>query len=305
MLQSTPHFPPLVRYNMKQIKRIPFVNKALPQSHFDLVKIEELLGRKMSHDPTKLHRVDFYALMIITSGQGYHTIDFTDYKYQKGVVLTIRKDQVHKFFRTGDTQGTLIIFTEDFILNFLENNYAKKSLQVFNEVLGSPKVQVDESAFNEIAQLVTYMENEYRTLRDPHSSGILRSFLHILLAKLYRFKSHEDKLIHKKKYLQDFIDFQKLVEEKCFQTKRVMDYAQELGFSTKKLNMVVQSIVQKPAKLFIDEILVLQIKRLLINSQLPVKEIAYLAGFDEPTNLFKFFKRYSESTPEAFRKAYQ
>ena len=83
-----------------------------------------------------------------------------------------------------------------------------------------------------------------------------------------------------------------------------MDYAKELGFSTKKLNMVVQSIVQKPAKVFIDEILMLQIKRLLFNSQLSIKEIAYVSGFDEPSNLFKFFKRYNQSTPESFRQAY-
>ena len=218
---------------MEDIKRIGYLNRTLPASHFDMVKIEELLEREMSHDPTKLHRVDFYVLMIVTAGQGYHTIDFTDYKYKQGVVLTIRKDQVHKFFRTGDTAGSLIIFTEDFILNFLKNNDARKSLQVFNEVLGSPKIQVDESGFNDIIQLVTYMENEYLDVSDKYSSGILRSFLHILLAKLYRFKSNEQEAIQSKKYLQDFIDFQDLLEERCFQTKRVKDYAQELGFSTK------------------------------------------------------------------------
>lgn len=289
---------------MEEIKRIGFFNKTFPQSHFDMLKIEELLQRDMGHDPTKLHRVNFFILMIITSGQGYHTIDFTDYKYEQGVVLTIRKDQVHKFFRTGDTKGSLVLFTEDLILNFSKNTNSKKSLQLFNEILGSPKVKVDDPGFNEISQLVGFMENEYLNFRDSYSSDILRSFLNILLTKLYRYKSHENALIQNKKYLQEFIDFQELVEARCFQTKKVMDYAKELGFSTKKLNMVVQSIVQKPAKLFIDEVLILQIKRLIINSQLSIKEIAYLSGFDEPTNLFKFFKRYTGSTPEGFRQAY-
>lgn len=290
--------------NMEEIKQISFTNKTLPTSHFDLVKIEELLRRDMDHDPTRLHRVNFHVLMVITAGQGYHTIDFTDYKYQKGAVFAIRKDQVHKFFRTGDTQGFLIVFTEDFILNFLKDNDAMKSLQLFNEILGSPKVLVDESGFQDVIQLLKHIEDEYVHVRDTYTTGVLRSLLHILLTKLYRFKSHEESAVLGKKYLQEFILFQQLVEEKCFETKKVMDYADELGFSTKKLNMVVRSIVQKPAKIFIDEILILQIKRLLINSQLSIKEIAYLAGFDEPSNLFKFFKRYTESTPEAFRQAY-
>ena len=289
---------------MKEIQRIEFINRTLPTSHFDIVRIEDLLQRDMDHDPTKLHIVNFHILMIITSGQGFHTIDFTDYTFHPGMVLTIRKDQVHKFFRTGDIRGFLIIFTEDFILSFLNDDQTIKSFQLFNEALVSPKIQLDESGFQNICHLVKYVENEYLTVRDEYSSGILRSFLHILLTKLYRYKSHENASILGKKYLQDFVAFQNLVEQNCFQTKKVSDYADELGYSTKKLNMVVQGIAHKPAKIFIDEILILQIKRLLINSQLSIKEIAYLAGFDEPTNLFKFFKRYTGSTPESFRQAY-
>ncbi len=289
---------------MKNIKRIFFENQTLPTSHFDIVRIEDLLQRDMDHDPTKPHIVNFHILMIITSGQGFHTIDFTDYKFSRGMVLTIRKDQVHRFFRTGDTRGFLIIFTEDFILSFLNDDQTIKSFQLFNEVLGSPKILLDESGFLNLNLLVDYIENEYRTIKDEYSSGILRSFLHIILTKLYRYKSHENATILGKKYLQDFVAFQTLVEQNCFRTKKVIDYAEELGFSTKKLNMIVQGIAHKPAKIFIDEILILQIKRLLINSQYSIKEIAYMAGFDEPTNLFKFFKRYTDSTPESFRQAY-
>lgn len=287
------------------IKRIKFDNRKVPRSHFDIIKIEDLLRKDLDHDITKLHRVNFYILLIVTFGQGYHTIDFTDYKYQRGVILTIRKDQIHKFFRTGDTQGYLVIFTEDFIVSLLEENEAQKSLQLFNELLGIPKVKVDQGDFFDISHLVNYIENEYLTVQDEYSSGIIRSLLHVLLTKLYRYKTGENPSILTKKYLQEFLAFQHLVEQKCFSTKTVKDYAEELGFSTKKLNMIVQSIVQKPAKTFIDDILILQIKRLLINSGLSIKEIAYATGFDEPTNLFKYFKRHTGSSPESFRQAHK
>ena len=289
---------------MKQVKRVEFVNKSFPESPFDLVRIEELLKRDAENDHTKLHRVNFYVIMIITAGQGYHTVDFEDYTYQEGVIFIIRKDQVHKFIRNNDTKGFLVVFTEDFILNFLIDNYTQKSFQLFNEIMGSPKLEFDQSGFNDIVQLINHVEKEYVYIRDAHSLSILRSLLHILLAKIYRFKSGTDGTALRKKYVQEFVDFQGLVEEKCFQTKKVMDYAQDMGISTKKLNMIVQSIVQKPAKLFIDEILILKIKRLLINSDLSIKEIAYIAGFEEPSNMFKFFKRYTRITPESFRQRY-
>jgi AraC-like DNA-binding protein len=50
---------------------------------------------------------------------------------------------------------------------------------------------------------------------------------------------------------------------------------------------------------------ILRIKRQLIHSSLTVNEKAYQAGFDYPTNLYKYFKRFNELTPEAFRKKYQ
>ena len=49
---------------MEEIKRISFNNTTLPTSHFDIVKIEDILDRTMDHDPTKLHIVNFHVLMV-------------------------------------------------------------------------------------------------------------------------------------------------------------------------------------------------------------------------------------------------
>ena len=103
--------------------------------------------------------------------------------------------------------------------------------------------------------------------------------------------------------MSEFLDFQKLVENHCFETRKVSDYAAKMGFSTKTLNNVVQSVVTKSAKTFIDEIVIIQIKRLLINSSMTIQEIAYTSGFDEPTNLYKYFKKYVMTSPEVFRQA--
>ena len=66
-------------------------------------------------------------------------------------------------------------------------------------------------------------------------------------------------------------------------------------------NTVTKSIVNKSTKQFIDEINTKLIKRLLINTKLSVKEIAYQSGFEETTNFYKYFKRQTQTTPEQFR----
>lgn len=287
---------------MRNIKQIEFQNSNVPKSHFDLLRLEELMSRNLASPITEIHKVNFYQIFFVTNNSGQHHIDFTDYKYKKGDVLTVRKDQIHRFYQSK-AQGFILLFTEDFIVSYLEKLEALKSLQFFNEVLGNPKVKLSNSVYEEILLLIQKIEHEYFKVDDEYSLGIIRSSLHIIITKLYRAKARQQKSISEKKYLAQFIAFQNLVEQKCFETKTVQDYANELGCSTKTLNNVSHSIVHKSAKAFIDEIVIKQIKRHLLNTTLSIKEIAYEAGFDEPTNLYKYFKKFAGTTPELFRQA--
>ncbi len=290
----------------KIIKQIKFENKTNPKSYFDIVPIEELLSRELDHDIFKNHIVKFYVLFVVTDGEGYHTIDFTDYKYQKGTVLLVRKDQIHKFFRSTNVKGYLLVFTEEFILGHLNNLEASKSLQLFNELLSFPKIElgVENEEFADFITLVRHIGFEYK-IKDEYSVGITRSALHIMITKLFRIKSKKVQFSGNKKYLGEFLSFQEMVEKNCFESKKVIDYAREMGFSTKTLNNIVQTVVHKSAKTFIDEIAIMQIKRLLISTNQPIKEIAYTAGFDDTANFFRYFKKYVGSSPEVFRQAHQ
>lgn len=290
---------------MKQkIKHIKFDSLKGNALQFDFLRIEDLLRRKiLDHSPKELHLVEFFMIVLITEGKGAHTIDFIDYPLQAGDILTIRKDQVHKFIES-DLKGYVLLFTDDFVVSYFEKLEAIKTLQIFNELITSPKIQLSELEFKEMVGLVAAMEKEFFNKIDDQTSAIIRSLLHILLSKLYRFKSNENQIIRDKKYIKSFIEFQNLVEQECFKTKKVQDYARKMGVSSKTLNNIVQSILNKSAKTFIDEVVITQIKRLLVNSPLTIKEIAFTAGFEEPTNLYKYFKRYVKSSPEAFRKAH-
>lgn len=95
-----------------------------------------------------------------------------------------------------------------------------------------------------------------------------------------------------------------MVEEDCFKSKKVQYYAKRLGISTKTLNNIVNNVVNNSAKTFIDETTIMQIKRLLISTDYSIKEIAYIAGFSDPTNFFKYFKKFTNNSPEVFRQAY-
>ncbi len=287
---------------MEKPIHIKFENRHNPQAGFDLLNLEDLQRRTdLDHSPFQLHLVAFYMIILIEEGQGNHTIDFTKYKYKKQTLLTVRKDQIHKFHLSSTVKGILLLFTDEFLVSYLEKLEALKSLQLFNEVLVVPKIHLSKTEMVEISNLVGRIKKEYFNVNDDYSLGIIRSELHILLAKLYRIKSQKNQIISSRKYLSEFIDFQNLIEQQVTKYKKVKDYAKLVGLSTKTLNTITKTIVHKSAKEFIDDICTKQIKRLLINTELSIKEIAYSSGFEETTNFYKYFKRQTQLTPEQFR----
>lgn len=287
----------------EQHLKVLFDNKSNPGLTFDLMRLEELYKREvLDHNPEHPHKVDFYILLFITSGKGYHTVDFTEYELNKGTIITIRKDQIHQLFRSSDATGYMLLFTDEFLVSYFEESASRKALLLFNELLGGAKIQLDDESYGVMLDIIHRMVEEYDRIMDDHSLSIIRSELHILISKLYRIKSNLSDNSIGKKYLSQFIAFQNLVEEHAFTTKRVGDYAKMMTVSSKTLNTYSRSIIDKSAKEFIDEICIKQIKRLLINTSLSIKEIAYDTGHEETTNFYKYFKHHVGMTPESYRE---
>ena len=70
----------------------------------------------------------------------------------------------------------------------------------------------------------------------------------------------------------------------------------------KHLNIVCKEVINKTAKQYIDEFVILEAKRNLVNSTIKSTELAYLMGFEESTNFVKYFKKHTGFTPNHFKK---
>ena len=291
---------------MKQeFKEINFDNQNTDGFQFDLVTIEDVLRKKPTdHSQFDFHKVSFYVVLLFTQNNGLHNINFKDYSFEKGTLFTLRKDNIHKFYKS-EGKGMLLVFTENFIINHSNKLEVAKTFLLFNEMLTSSKLQLNEIDFNEIMLLINLMKEEYSKDKDDYSSSIVRNLIQIIIDKLLRIKSKGNAIFHKGKYLSMFLDFQKLVERDCFNNKKVSFFAKKMGVTSKTLSNVTQRIIRKSAKAFINDIVIIQSKRLIINSQDSLTEIAYQVGFDEPTNFFKYFRKYAGVSPNQFREMYQ
>ena len=288
---------------MSEVPNIRFKKDSEHTLEFEIVSLSQLFRQTFpDHDPLKSHRLNFYAVILVTDGQpGTHYIDFKTYEYQKGTLIFIAKEQVHAFSSLQNNDGYLTLFTEDFLTQSVAHEDTIFLQQLFNYQLYHPVVSLPIESFSGFKTIIAMARQESERARDFVSERILRSYLNLLLLKAQRLRTaHSNHL--DSSYYPEFIQFQQLLQRNIFRSRRVSYYAEQLTMSTKKLNMITQEMVNLPVKTYITSSLILEIKRILANSPMTVNEVGYEAGFDEPTNFVKFVKKHTSMTPAELRK---
>lgn len=246
--------------------------------------------------------MEFYLILFITKGTGKHFIDFQQYKYHEGSIIFISKGQVHAFEVLPDSDGFLILFTEAFLSKNLIHSDILSLYRLYNYHLHLPILQPEETGDNDFIGIINAMYEEYNSSHTFAKEEILRLLLKLLLLRTERIKRT---LIPQGKSSETFVKFgyfRNQLENHFTRTRNAKEYAGMMNISYKYLNEICKSVTGSTAKKFIDDFVILEIKRRLATSDLSVKELTYELGFDEPTNLLKYFKKHTLQTPSQFKE---
>lgn len=294
----------------KEIPRIEFRNSIEMDFDFEILPLSRLFqaynkGEILDHSIAAPHRVVFNMVLFITKGQGHHYIDFQAYPYKKGSILFLTKGQIQAWDVNEANDGFIIVFSEAFIQKSLGFSQILQYYRLFNYQLYSPVFQLDHQLYQDFLDIILKIEKEFYEQNDFAKEKIIGALMTFLFLKAERLTRQTSLPTNNESYQKLFIDFKNLLF-KNYQNNRNADYyADNLGVSYKHLNTVCKTIINQTAKEFINTFLILEIKRILISSNISIKELTYQMGFDEPTNFVKFFKNKVQQTPAQFRKSYQ
>ena len=290
----------------KNIPEIKFHNIHGKDLEFEIVTNWEVLGEDspLRHNPFTPHRIRFYSLLFILEGEGYHFIDFKKYTYKRGSIIFISREQVHAFEKNLKRKASFLVFTENFLERSSLGSSLMHRLSLYNYHLYPPVLELEEKQINEFENLVNRISHEYHQPDDHLTEEIIQSTLKIFLLLAERIRQQYRSLEGKSLYHETFIQFQRLLQKNLLLHRQVQFYANELSISTKKLNRATQHVLNQSAKAFINDQLIIEMKRLLMNTSFSIKEIAYKTGFEDPTNFVKYFKKDTGKTPTEFRKDY-
>lgn len=283
---------------MKNIPKISF-REDLKKTGFECLKLAELTSRNKpkDHHPYQPHKIDFFAILVITEGTAKHTVDFKQYTLKRNECLIISQSQVNYFDSKSKYKGHLLLFTADFLIAHLPHPVYFKIVNLFNYHISNPQYKLDKTIIKDINNLV----NEFFQQSNYFKINIVAALLSIALLKLTAlnltmsgFNNHSS--------LSVFEKFKDLVEQEYAISRNATYFAQKLHISYKHLNEICKAICNKSAKEFIDNFVILEIKRMLSATTISVKEIGFEAGFNEPTNFLKYFKNITGQTPLEFKQ---
>ncbi|MDC7235241.1 MAG: helix-turn-helix transcriptional regulator [Spirochaetales bacterium] len=282
---------------MDTIERLDYHNRNRVHSDFEIVDLQHFFNTKDKAHITRNYRLNFWMILYITEGVGAHFIDFQRYEYQKGEILVLQKNQVHHFEIGRDVQGYLLLFNEPHFYSS-PGGYSQFLNEFFNEFIRTPLVLINNEKGTVNRTLVELIFGEYG--KDNPDDLLITSLIQSFLVSVKSY-SKVDKALFQSSQFKTYSRFRELLEENFTAIRHVDVYAELLKVSKKKINSATRDIVGLSAKEVIIERIVTEIKRLLSLGELRKYEISDYLGFDEPSNMSKFFKRYTGQSPSEFK----
>ena len=296
----------LISTMIKEIPHISFETKFPEINGVEIFPIENLIERKtlLEHNPEKAHQLEFYMLIFFTNGTSKHLVDFVWHEVKENTVIYLTKGQVNAFHFKKEIKGFMLLFTEEYFNDQLSKLPNDTILRLFTSHLFSPKIQIPESS-NAGDYIRLFFHEFYKEKGAFNKKNVINNLYNIIFSKLESLKQHQTFYLKDSNKLKTFLTFKTLLEKNYSKSRNADFYASLLNITYKHLNSICKEVINQTTKQFIDDFIILEAKRNLINSSIKSTELAYSMGFEESSNFVKYFKKHTGLTPNNFKKEHK
>ena len=248
------------------------------------------------------HRHDFFEVLYLQKGSGYHVIDANKYEIKPPCVFFMSPGQAHKLELSNDIEGFIFIFTADFYLLNRSNQNSLIEFPFFYTIhQDNPPLLLKDDID------IRFLENLFRqSIAEISRPGnyfleMLRSILDLILNTCAARYLVNENMLNKGKGQILVKRFFHLVEENHQKNLSLSDYSEMIGVTPNHLTQTVKLLTGKTSSQIIKAKQLLEIKRLLVHTNLSVSEIANQLNFEDQSYFTKFFKRETRMTPIQYR----
>ncbi|HEY4200309.1 MAG TPA: helix-turn-helix domain-containing protein [Devosiaceae bacterium] len=278
--------------NMDAIPTYGLYGEVLGVRQHDWLHWETIQSRSRLHGyRIAPHRHEqFFQVLHLTGGWGRVTLDGAVHELAQSAVAVVPAVTVHGYEFSDDVQGIVV--------TMMERDLGGKGLAL-------PDAMVIQSGTEIIGECLGRLIEEADRPGPGHDLA-MHAHLSLLQIALHRAGQQptpangepERARLHAQA-------FRRLVDQRFRQTRRIADYASEIGVSQTHLNRICRQALGSSALEVIERRIILEVRRQLLFSGLSIKQIGAELGYDDPAYFSRFVTRALGEAPGVFRRRMQ
>jgi len=252
---------------------------------------------KLAATPFRHTVHDFFFL---TNGQSKRSKGLDNYDFGRNTFFFVPANQItaHEYI-SEDATGYFCYFNPEIFNNRFSQKDALNEFS-FLSFSGCPVVQIeDEHVVAAIINILERLLSEYGNKNI--SPNLFSSYLLALFFEIKRY-ARQDEKIKEDAATRIAQQYKNLLIRNIYEKNRIADYASMLNVSVNHLNKCIKTATSKSAQELLIEMMLMEAKALLKQTDLTVNEIAWKLRKEDPSDFAKFFKAKAGLTPTEYRR---
>lgn len=267
------------------------------------VKQEKVIMTDESALPVTLDNEIFvspnFVISLCHAGSCQADFDMQPIEFKQHDIAVMLPDHIIGYGKCSEDYSTTMIVIDREFFDQLTNREAFSGYLKYKD---HPNYHLNDEQYSQITTILATLRLVVE-IHHPKRTESLANLLDILFYALTDYRSDEPLYQVEVRNAHLFNAFYDLLINNYKEQHEIAWYAEKLCLTTKYFSGVIRRITGKSAAQWIDEILILQAKRLLFTRRdMNIQQIAFELGFKGNANFCRFFKDQTGLRPSQYRK---
>lgn len=276
-----------------------YTNLGLVQSlpSFHINKVQDY--RDKIRFPLPPHRKAIHDFIFLTKGATIRKKALNPYEIEENTFFFLPAYQIteHKYM-SKDVEGFFCQFNFDIFTNHLPQHNVLRNF-LFLQFISDPVIKIDAETRPFIINILERLELEYLKGKECNLV-IVSTYLFTLFTEINRF--YTPSVSTKKNAALTITEqFKDALVEHIYVKQKISEYSELLNISPNHLNKCVKTATGRLAQDLLYEMILLEAKVMLKQTDMPINEIAYKLTKQDHSSFSRFFKTHTGLKPIDYR----
>jgi AraC-like DNA-binding protein len=245
-----------------------------------------------------IHRDSHYIFTCMESGHVRMMVDFKIIEKKGPTIFCVLPGQVHQGLLMKEVCGWFVAVKAELVPDVVRSFFQESMVEI-------QPLSIDKGLIKKINTAASLLHDSYTHEMLSSKEGFLvaQSLLNAFLGMFALIYSQNNitQASNESRALQVSRAFRNWVRKEFKTLKSPSEYAEILNITRGYLTETVREATGKPAQHWIHQEILIEAKRLLVFTDLSIKEVAYELGYSDHTYFSRLFSKLENQSPSAFR----